>query len=91
MAKSWMSAMQTVTTGHVSRGMGIKCEFRSQGWGSSRVSKIEAQGPWENIPEDTRLMIIELGKYNNVGALLIEKATGSRENICYQDGDWRVL
>ena len=50
------------------------------------MSKLEAQGPQANIPEDTKCMIIELGKYNVVRVLLIGKeATGSHIHICHQD------
>ena len=36
-------------------------------------------------------MIIELGKYNESGELLIEdRTTGSQGHIHYQDGGWRV-
>ena len=39
----------------------------------------------------TRLMIIELGKYNSAEELLIEtRTTGSQGHVCYQDRDWRV-
>ena len=55
------------------------------------MSKIEAQGPQGDIQDGQRLMIIELGKYNETDALLIETAaTGSCWHICYQDGVWRV-
>ena len=79
-----MSRMQTVTMGHVGQGMGIEYVQRSQGQGSHRVSKIEAQGLWENDPEDTRLMIIELRKYNEVGVLLIEMVIAG----LWGHGDW---
>jgi len=36
-------------------------------------------------------MIIDLGKYNEIGEPLIENSTtGLQEPICYQDGVWRV-
>jgi len=36
-------------------------------------------------------MIIELGKYNEIGALLIENRTaGSQGHVSYQDGDRRI-
>jgi len=36
-------------------------------------------------------MIIELGKYNKIGALLIENRTaGSQGHVNYWDRDWRV-
>ena len=36
-------------------------------------------------------MIIELGKFNEIGELLIEnRTTGSLEHVCYWDGDRRV-
>ena len=55
------------------------------------MSKIEAQGPWVNIPRHTRLMIIELRKYNKVEALLIETAsTGSHKHSCYWDGGRKI-
>ena len=39
----------------------------------------------------TRLMIIELRRYNKIGELLIENGTtGFQGHICYRDGDWRV-
>ena len=36
-------------------------------------------------------MIIKLGKYNEIGELLIENiTTGLQGQICHQDGDQRV-
>ena len=36
-------------------------------------------------------MIIELGKYNEIGELLIRnRTTGSQGHVCYQNGGWRV-
>jgi len=36
-------------------------------------------------------MIIKLGKYNEIGELLIEHiTTGSQGHVCHQDGDQRV-
>ena len=36
-------------------------------------------------------MIIELGEYNKIGALLIENRTaGSQGHVSYWDRDWRV-
>jgi len=36
-------------------------------------------------------MIIELGKYNEIGELLIEnRTTGSQAHVGYRDRDWRV-
>ena len=36
-------------------------------------------------------MIIELGKYNKIGELLIENGiTGWQGDVCYWDGGWRV-
>ena len=36
-------------------------------------------------------MIIELGRYNEIGQLLIEnRTTGSQGHECQQDGDQRV-
>ena len=36
-------------------------------------------------------MIIELERYNKIGALLIENGTtGSQRHVSYWDGDWRV-
>ena len=36
-------------------------------------------------------MIIELGKYNEIGELLIENRTaGSQGHVSYQDGGWRA-
>jgi len=36
-------------------------------------------------------MIIKLGKYNEIGELLIEnRITGSQGHVCYQDGGQRV-
>jgi len=36
-------------------------------------------------------MIIELGRYNEIGQLLIEnRTTGSQAHVCYWDGDQRV-
>ena len=38
-----------------------------------------------------RLMIIELGKYNEIGELLIEnRITESQVHVCYWDRDRRV-
>jgi len=38
-----------------------------------------------------RLMIIELGKYNEIGELLIEnRTTGTQGHVHYQDIDQRV-
>ena len=39
-----------------------------------------------------RLMIMELGKYNEIGELLIEnRITESQVHICYWDGGQRVV
>jgi len=39
----------------------------------------------------TRLMIIELGKYNSAKELLIEtRTTGSQGHVCYWDRDRRA-
>jgi len=55
------------------------------------VNRIEAQGPQGDIQDGQRLMIIELGKYNETDALLIETAaTGSCWHICYWDKDRKV-
>ena len=36
-------------------------------------------------------MIIELGRYNKIGELLIgNRTTGSQGHVCYWDGDRRV-
>jgi len=36
-------------------------------------------------------MIIELGKYNEIGELLIEnRTTGSQGHVCYWDGGQKV-
>jgi len=41
--------------------------------------------------ERQRLMIIELGKYNEIGELLIEnRTTGSPGHVCYWDGGQKV-
>jgi len=51
------------------------------------VSKIGVQVPWENIPGDTRLMIIQLRKYNPAEELLIgltNAGHGDRSSI----GTW---
>ena len=55
------------------------------------MSRIEVQSPQGDIQEGKRLMIIELGKYNETNALLIEMdATGFQGHICYQGRDWNV-
>ena len=55
------------------------------------MSRIEVQSPQGNVQEGQRLMIIEMGKYNETNALLIETdAIGSQGHICYWDGDWKV-
>ena len=55
------------------------------------MSKIEDKRSLEQCSIGTRLMIIELGKYNSAEELLIEtRTTGSQGHICYRDGDQRV-
>ena len=55
------------------------------------MSKIEVQGPQDDIQEGQRLMIIELERYNEIGELLIKiRTTGLHGHICYQDGGQRV-
>jgi len=44
------------------------------------------QGPQGDIQKGKRLMIIQLGEYNETDALLMD-ATGSQGHVCYQDGD----
>ena len=49
------------------------------------------QGPQDDVQEGKGLMIIELGKYNETDALLIETAsTGLWGHVCYQDEDQNV-
>ena len=55
------------------------------------MSKIEAKRSLEQGSRGTRLMIIELRRYNEIGELLIENGTtGLRAQVSYWDGDWRV-
>jgi len=55
------------------------------------VSRIEAKRSLEKCSRGTRLMIIKLGKYNEIGELLIEnRITELQVHICYQDGGQRV-
>ena len=50
------------------------------------MSGIEEQRFQHVFGNGQRLMIIELRKYKEIGALLIETdTTGSHEHICYQD------
>jgi len=56
------------------------------------VGRIEAQSPQGDVQEGQRLMIIELKRYNEIRALLIEiRTTGLQGHVCYQDRGQRVF
>ena len=56
------------------------------------MSKIEAKRSSEQFSRGTRLMIIKLGKYNQIGELLIRKrTTGLQAQVNYQDGVQEAL
>ena len=53
------------------------------------MSKIEAKRSLEQGSRGTRLMIIELRKYNEIRELLIEnRTTGSQAQVSYRDMVW---
>ena len=53
------------------------------------MSKIEAKQSLEKCSMGTRLMIIELEKYNEIRELLIENGTtGSQAQVSYRDMVW---
>jgi len=55
------------------------------------VSKIEVQVPWAEVPGDTRLMIIELRKYNPAEELLVGLMnTGSQGQVINWNTERRV-
>ena len=55
------------------------------------MSKIRVQRPQVNVQEGQRLMIIKLGRYNEIGKLLIGiQTTGLWGHVCYWDGHQRV-
>ena len=55
------------------------------------MSKLDAHRPQGDVQEGERLMIIKLGRYKEIGELLIEnRTTGSQGHVCYWDGDQRV-
>ena len=85
------SKTQTVTNGCVSQKARESSSLQaSQHWRSQRVSKIKVQSPQGDIQEGQRLMIIELGKYNKIGELLIEnRAIGFQGHLHYWDRGWR--
>src|SRR5882724_4134132 len=86
------SKIQTVTNGCISQNGDESCCWRVfQHWRPHRVSKIETLNPQANAQEGQRLMIIKLGRYNEIGELLIEnRTTGFQGHICYWDGDKKV-
>jgi len=55
------------------------------------MSKIEAKRSLEQGSRGTRLMIIELRKYNEIRELLIEnRTTGSQAQVSYRDMVWEA-
>jgi len=62
---------RAVVKGQAQMDVSVKGEELTQCWRPHRVSKVEVQSPQDDIQEGKRLMISELGKYNETEALLI--------------------